>query len=184
MVEWIWVFKTDLFLLCDFSNITHRPPFSFGITARKSLGKSGGLESGLAYIYLASRYEWSGYNVHQGLHYVGIPVNMVVYLWKSNPNWRIYLSGGCMVEKGLRGIYRQERMREGEHRITTVKSSSINGWQWSLNSALGVNYRLEKGWGIYFEPCVGYSLDCNQPVSIRTETPVYFGINLGLNFEL
>ena len=171
----------------DFSNISHRPPFSFGLTARKNLGKRGGVESGLVYTYLASRFkwsEWTGYEVQQNLHYVGIPVNMVVYLWNSKPNWRIYLSGGFMVEKGLRAIYRQERQWRNETQTTTVKTSSIDGWQWSLNSALGVNYRLEKGWGVYFEPRVGYSFDCNQPVSIRTESPVYFGVNLGLNFEL
>ena len=168
----------------DFSNIDHRPPFSFGLTVRKSLGKNSGFESGLVYTYLASQYKWSGYDVRQGLHYVGIPVNAVVYLWNSNPNWRIYFSGGFMIEKGLRGIYRQERWQESEHRITTVKSSSINGLQWSLNGALGINYRLEKGWGIYFEPRAGYSFDCDQPVSIRTDWPVYVGIHLGLNYEL
>ena len=168
----------------DFTNISHLPPLSFGVTARKNLGKGIGVESGLVYTYLASRFEWSGYDVRQSLHYVGIPVNMVVYLWNSNPNWRVYLSGGAMAEKGMRAIYRQE-MQGGEViRTTTVKSSSIDGWQWSLNGALGLNYRLEKGWGIYFEPRVGYSFDCNQPVSIRTEWPVYFGIHLGLNFEL
>jgi len=168
----------------DFTNLVHRPPLSFGLTARKNLGKHGGVESGLVYTYLASRFEWSGYGVHQSLHYVGIPVNMVVYLWDSKPNWRVYLSGGVTAEKGIRAVYRQERQLESEHRITTVKSSSIDGWQWSLNGALGVNYRLEKGWGIYFEPRVGYSFDCNQPTSIRTEWPVYFGIHLGLNYQL
>ena len=168
----------------EFSNINHRPPFSFGLTARKSLGKYVGVESGLIYTCLSSQYKWSGYDVHQSLHYVGIPVNMSVYLWHANPNWRIYLSGGAMAEKGLRGIYRQEMRMGNEHRTTTVKRSAIDGMQWSLNGALGVIYRLEKGFGIYLEPRVGYSFDCNQPVSIRTEWPVYFGINVGLNYEL
>ena len=140
------------------------------------------MESGLTYTYLSSRFEWSDCNVHQSLHYLGIPVNLVVYLWNTNPNWKIYLSGGFMVEKGLRAIYRQERQITSEHRITTVRSH-IDGLQWSLNGGLGINYRLEKGWGIYFEPRVGYSFDSNQPVSIRTEYPIYFGFNLGLNYE-
>ena len=166
----------------DFTNLTHLPPLSFGITARKNLGKYGGVESGLVYTYLSSRFEWSGYDVHQYLHYLGIPVNMVVYLGNSKSNWRVYLSGGFMVEKGLRAIYRQERQIQSEHRITTVRSH-IPGLQWSLNGGLGINYKLEKGWGIYFEPRFGFSFDCNQPVSIRTEYPIYFGVNLGLNYE-
>jgi len=167
-----------------FTNISHQPPFSFGLTAHKSLGKHGGVESGLVYTYLSSRFEWQDYDARQSLHYVGIPVNLVVYLWNSKTNWRVYLSGGMMAEKGLRAIYRQERRWGNEIQNTTVKKSSIDGWQWSLNSALGINYRIDKGFGIYFEPRVGYSFDCNQPVSIRTEWPVYIGIHLGLNYEL
>ncbi len=167
----------------DFSNIDHRPPLSFGITARKKLGKFGGVESGLVYTYLSSRLEWGNYDVHQRLHYLGIPVNMVVYLWSSKPNWRIYLSGGVMVEKGLRAIYTQQERGQNGLIHTTIVKSSIDGWQWSVNSALGINYRFDKGFGIYFEPRVGYSFDNDQPISIRTEWPIYIGINLGLNYE-
>ena len=168
----------------DFTNIQHSPPFSFGLTARKSLRKNIGVESGLVYTYLSSRFEGEGYNAHQSLHYIGIPVNMAVYFGNSKSNWRAYLSGGFMVEKGLRAKFVQQENWVSASRNTTVKSSAISGLQWSLNGALGVNYRLEKGWGIYFEPRVGYSFDCNQPISIRTEKPLFFGINMGLNYEL
>ena len=178
----------DFMSKSDFRNITHNPPLSLGITARKSLGKNAGIESGLIYTYLSSRFEWTewgtDYDANQSLHYIGIPVNMVAYLWNSNPNWRIYLSGGFTVEKGLRAVYSQGEQRGNEIYNTTVKKSSIDGFQWLLNSSMGINYRLEKRWGIYFEPRVGYSFDNNQPISIRTEYPVYFGINLGLNYEL
>jgi len=167
----------------DFTNIQHSLPISFGITARKSLGKNSGLESGLEYTYLSSRFKWGGYDVNQSLHYLGIPVYGVVYLGNSNSNWRIYLSGGFILEKGLRARYVQKADWGTAVQTTTIKSS-IDGLQWSLNGALGIIYRLEKGWGIYFEPRIGYSFDCNQPISVRTEMPVFFGINMGLNFEL
>ena len=171
----------------NFTNISHRPSLSFGITAHKNLGKYGGIESGLVYTYLASQFEWSewgaNYNANHSLYYVGVPVNMAVYLWNANPNWRIYFSGGFMAEKGIRAIYRQER-RLGNETLSTNVKRSVDGLQWSLNSSLGLNYRFEKRWGVYFEPRLGYYFDCNQPISVRTEYPVYFGINLGLNYEL
>ena len=173
----------DYMLRQDFKNIQHLPPLSFGIMARKNIGNQAGIESGLIYTYLASHFEWEGHDVRQNLHYVGIPVNMAIYLWNSNPNWKIYCSAGFTVEKGLRAIYTQERQWSNESSITTVKSS-IDGLQWSLNGALGVNYRLEKGWGIHLEPRVGYGFECNQPISMRTEWPVYVGFNFGLNYEL
>ena len=169
----------------DFTNISHSPPFSLGIKARTGgSDKNAGIETGLIYTYLSSRYKWSNHNVFQGLHYIGIPVNFVGYLGNSKTGaWRFYFSGGFMVEKGLRAIYRQERTWIREHRYTTVKSS-INGLQWSLNGAMGISHKLEKGFGIYFEPSVGYSFKNNQPVSIRTQMPVYIGISLGINYEL
>ena len=167
----------------EFTKLSHRPPLSLGVTARKSHGKHGAFESGLVYTCLVSHFEWSGHHVQQSLHYVGIPLNVIVYTGNFKSNWQVYISGGFMVEKGLRAVYRQEREIPSEHRVTTVRSH-ITGLQGSLNGALGVNYKLEKGWGLYFEPRLGYSFDCSQPVSIRTEYPFYFGINLGLNYEL
>jgi len=166
----------------DFTNMQHRPPLSFGIKARKNFNRHIGVESGLVYTYLASRFEWSGYDTKQNLHYMGLPVNLVVYTGNAKSNWRFYISGGGMVEKGLRNISRQVRRLGSETRITTI-SAPIDGLQWSLNGSLGVSYKLEKSWGIYFEPRIGYSFTNDQPISIRTEYPLSFGINLGLNYE-
>jgi len=166
----------------DFTHIRHLPPFSFGVMARKDLWKNVGIESGLLYTYLSSRFEWEGYNVHQNLHYLGIPVNFVTYLWNSHPNWKLYFSAGFTIEKGLRAIYTQNKQSEAKTTNTIVKTS-INGFQWSLNGSLGVNYRFAKGFGIYVEPRFGYSFDCNQPISMRTEWPLFVGFGLGINYE-
>ena len=173
-----------------FTSIRHLPPLSFGIMVR-NIEKKAGIETGLVYTYLSSSFEWSdlsaSYNVHQNLHYVGIPFNILGYLWNSNPNWQIYISGGFMAEKGLQAIYNQEMQEKTHTRITTttaIKKNSIEGIQLSANGALGANYRLHKSWGIYFEPRVGYSFKSKQPISARTEWPLYFGINIGLNYQL
>ena len=170
----------------DFTKIKHLPPLSFGMMVRK-VDDFGGVESGLLYTYLSSILEWSdvsgNYSVYQNLHYVGIPVNFLIYMWNKNPNWQIYFSGGLMVEKGIRAMYNQDMQTRNQVRTTTVKKSFVNGVQLSMNSALGVNYKLEKGWGVYIEPRFGYNFDCDQPVSIRTESPLNVGVNMGLNYE-
>ena len=167
----------------DFKKIDHRPPLSFGVTVRKLKTKSFSIESGLIYTCLSSHFEFPAHEASQTLHYLGIPLNFAKDLNNSNPVWRFYISTGFTVEKGLRAIYNQDRHLEYEIRNTTVRSS-IKGLQWSLNGAVGVRRRLEKGFGVYFEPRIGYSFQCNQPVSIRTEYPLYFGINLGINYEI
>ena len=165
----------------DFTKINHLPPLSFRITAQKTINNRCGIESGLLYTYLSSRFEWDNYNVHQSLHYLGIPVNIKLILWNLNHNWNIYSSAGIVIEKGLRAIYRQEII--SEERFTKAESS-IKGLQWAVNGALGINYKLVKGWGLFFEPRIGYSFKNEQPISIRTEYPFHFGISIGLNYEL
>jgi len=170
-----------------FSDISHSPPLSFGLNVRKSFGKRLGLESGLVYTYLSSRFKWTNYLdyvVYQRLHYLGIPVNLTVNIWNLRPDLRVYMSCGGIVEKGLQAIYKQEILGDNFIVSSDVESSNIDGLQWSLNGALGIDYRIVHGFGIYFEPRVGYCFNNKQPVSIRTEWPVYVGFSIGLNFEL
>ena len=170
----------------DLTSIRHLPPLSFGLLVRKQISASAELESGLIYTYLASRFAWSEqwttYNVHQRLHYLGIPVNLVVSLWDTKPNWKIYFSAGITVEKGLRAIYTQEMKSVNSYGHTLVKSA-IDGLQWSLNGAIGVNYSLNKNLGLYLEPRFGYCFDNNQPISMRTEWPFFVGFGMGLNIQ-
>lgn len=169
----------------DFTDIRHLPQFSMGLMARKSLWKRVEIESGIIYTYLESRFTWPGYHARQSLHYIGIPVHAVANLWTSQPHWSIYFSAGFTVEKGVRAIYSQEQRTETKIHNTIVKSS-IDGFQWSLNSAIGVNYRLSHRLGIYFEPQFGYSFNSHppQPISIRTEWPLYIGFGAGINYHL
>ena len=167
----------------DFTSIRHLPALSFGVMARKSIQKNVAIESGIIYTYLESNFEWPGYQVRQSLHYIGIPVNMLAYLWNSHPHWQIYLSGGVTVEKGLRAIYTQN-MQSVTKVTKTIVKSSIDNLQGSLNGALGINYRLGQHFGIFFEPRFGYHFNNNQPISIRTEWPISIGVHIGINYHL
>ena len=170
----------------DYSSILHLPPFSFGVMARTHL-READVEFGVEYNLLSSRYSWTesgvDYDVRQSLHYIGIPVNLIGRLSSTHPYWKIYIKAGVMAEKGLRGIYKQERRSPNRHTITTVKSG-IDGLQWSVNGAIGVSYQIIKNLNLYFEPRVGYNFDCNQPISMRTEWPFAVGFGMGASIEL
>jgi len=167
----------------DFTSIRHLPTLSVGLMARKNLGNTLAMESGVIYTYLESYFEWPGYDARQSLHYIGIPVNILAYLWNSNPHWQIYISGGVAVEKGLRAIYTQN-MQSATKITKTIVKSSIDKLQWSLNGALGINYKLGQHFGIFFEPRFGYHFNNHQPISIRTEWPISMGVHLGINYHL
>lgn len=167
----------------EYTDIDCALPLSFGLTVRKDFSRYIGVETGLVYTYLSSRMTKGGqtsYSSRLELHYLGVPVNLVVNLW-NNPRWNIYLSGGMMLEKGLRSKLRQERLSICSPE-TLVQKEGIDGVQWSLNFSAGVSYRLHKEWSIYFEPRLSGYFDNDQPVSIRTENSVIVGLGAGFRF--
>ncbi len=163
---------------------SYSPPISFGLIIRKNLDKTLGIETGLVYTYLSSTFENEGvlhYNAKLRLDYLGVPVNFVVKLWNEH-NWEIYLSGGGMVEKGLRSSYTEEEHLSNQTN-STKSISSIDGLQWSINGTVGVAYKLERNWSIYFEPKISYFFDNNQPVSTRTDHPTTIGLSAGIRYQ-
>lgn len=168
----------------EYTDVNCALPLSFGLTVRKDFSRYIALETGLVYTYLSSRMTRGGkifYNSRLDLHYLGVPVNLVVKLW-DHPKWNIYLSGGMMLEKGLRSKLHQEKIGTDQFE-TLVEKKGIDGVQWSLNASAGISYRLLRDWSIYLEPRISYYFDNNQPVSIRTENSVIVGIGAGLRFE-
>lgn len=169
----------------EFSDISHRPPLSFGLTLRKEISPKFSLETGLVYTYLFSEFTAMKNNMkgESHLHYLGIPINALYSVYNSHPKWNIYVSGGGMVEKGLRSQFKQDSQNNRSISHSTA-NSSINGLQWSLNLAVGFDYQIYKDMSIYLEPRLIYYLDNNQPLSIRSENPFTFGINGGFRFKI
>ena len=168
----------------NFQNIKYSPPVSFGLVVRKNMTKALSLESGLVYTYLLTTFENNGSqqnNARLHLHYIGVPLNVIVKLW-NNPNWEIYLSGGGMVEKGIRSVYVQNQYVFNQT-ITTTAATNIDGVQWSVNGAVGTTYKIRRNLGIFFEPKIAYYFNNNQPISARTEQPVVLGLTAGLRIQ-
>ena len=168
----------------EFRTINYLPPLSFGVTVRKNLNKEWSLESGLVYTYLLTTFENTGVQRNDArlhLHYIGVPLNLVAQLWNL-PKWEIYLSGGAMLEKGIKSVYVQNQYI-GNQTITTTALTDINGFQWSVNGAAGTTYKIQRNIGIFFEPKISYYFDNNQPLSARTENPIVIGLSAGVRFR-
>jgi hypothetical protein len=176
---------TSIMTANDFEKIKYYSALSVGLVIRKNLVQGISIESGLMYSYLFSSFEKTGfayYDATLALHYLGVPVNLVAQIWKNN-KWEFYVSGGGMVEKGLRSIYTQNQHLSNQT-ITTTAETGISGVQWSLNGAVGATYKLNNNIGIYLEPKLSYFFHNNQPVSARTEQPTVAGLTAGLRFQL
>lgn len=169
----------------DFSNIEHDIPLSFGITVRKDLNKYIGLETGLVYTYLSSKMERTNvpqYKAKQELHYLGIPVNVVVNLW-NDPKWNVYVSGGGMIEKGLKQKYTQEMYQSNNMTSSITDDGSVSGVQLSLSASAGVSYAFYQKLSLYVEPRISYYFDNDQPISVRTDKKTVFGIGAGIRYK-
>ncbi|MDR1981048.1 MAG: PorT family protein [Tannerellaceae bacterium] len=167
----------------DFSDITYTIPLSFGITVRKNLGQRWAVESGLMYTYLLTKFkkqEPTYYEAGLELHYIGIPLHLVAYMW-NDTKWTVYGSVGGMGEKGLRAVYTQHQYRPDVIVTSTVKTS-IRKMQWSLSGSIGASYRFYKAWSIYAEPRLSYYFKSEQPMSTRTEHPVCVELGIGLRY--
>ena len=157
------------------ADINYFIPITYGMTARKRINNTLGIETGIVYTFLKTDYKINNAPVTQKLHYIGVPVKLIVNVWEKK-SWGVYVSGGGMVEKGLQSVYQKKGEPE------KVKQS-ISGLQWSLSSGVGLSYRIYKDLNLYLEPCFSYYFDTNQPLSIRTEDPFNFNLRMGLRYD-
>lgn len=168
----------------EYGNISYNTPISVGITIRKNINKRIGIESGIVYTNLSTKFEGVDNSLDEAklsLHYLGAPLNVVAYLWNDS-KWNVYLSAGGMVEKGIKSIYKRDTRKNNVVTTSTAKQN-IDGIQWSLNASSGISYRLISNWGVYLEPKISYYFDNDQPISIRTKKSAVFNINAGVRYE-
>lgn len=169
----------------EHTDYDHSLPLSFGVSVRKNINNRIGIETGIVYTYLSSKFKKSSNPDHrakQELHYLGVPLNLVVYLLNDS-KWNVYVSGGGMAEKGLRYKYTEDASKSNNFLTDIKEKGSVDGMQWSINGAIGVSYSLTDDWGLYFEPKVSHYFDNDQPVSIRTDKKTVFGLSGGLRYE-
>ena len=168
----------------DFDNKEYLPPLTAGLKVRLPFSETWSFETGLQYTFLQTKLSdaaWSGYSANLQMHYLGLPVGVAAVISKTS-KWELYWSGGVVAEKGLYSLYREYR-DWGNAVFTTTASSGIDGWQWSVYTALGVGYRIDRNLTLYFDPQLSYFFDNDQPLSIRTEMPLSLGLSAGLRFS-
>jgi hypothetical protein len=133
--------------------LKHKRPFSAGLSVRKELSDRWGVESGLVYTRLKS---------DQSLHYIGIPLKTDLTFHK-NKRVNLYASAGGTIEKCVAG---------------DVKPAPL---QLSLNTAIGLRYKLNDRLSLYAEPGLSYYFDDGSPVTtIRKEKPLHVNLLCGV----
>ena len=87
---------------------------------------------------------------------------MGYHLW-SNRHFGVYLTAGGTIEKML----------------------DASPWQLSVNSAVGLEYKLTNILHLYAEPGLGYYFSNGSKIpTIYQDQPLNFNLNIGLRFDL
>ena len=158
-------------------------PVNIGIQGQIKVASFLSVGFGVGYTWLSSRYEAlvakKYYHVKQNLHYIGIPVN-VYFTLLDKRNLYLYANVGGAVEKGIKASYTLTDY-EGVIRETSAK---IDGFQYSANAGIGLEYRFIDKFGLYIEPNVVYYINSHIPASIRTDQPLQIKAEIGLRFHI
>lgn len=170
------------------TTVQHFQPVNFGLTLKYNLNEKWSLASGLTYSLLSSRLHSGSGNYHyddnQRLHYLGIPLNVAYNFWQNN-KFAGYISSGMLVEKNIAGSLSSNYYIDNRLESTAKESISSKQLQWSVNSAIGIEYRVSDFMGIYAEPGVAYYFKNSSEIeTFYKENPFNFNLRVGLRFSI
>lgn len=164
----------------------HHIPVRLGVSLRYYLNEHWNLQSGLTYSYLASDLSYRGptpYETKQKLHYIGIPLQVGVRIWKSE-RFRGYLSAGGQVEKLVSGKATTRYTDENQRPGTLVETVSDKKPLFSALASIGAEYMLGKDLSLYAEPGIHYYFKNGNGLKTHyNENPLNFNITIGFRFH-
>ncbi|MDD4515103.1 porin family protein [Massilibacteroides sp.] len=168
------------------TDIKHRQPISFGLSASYMLSPRWFLMAGLNYSYLSSDWKTNGsyYTAtEQRLHFVGLPVSLGYKIAEWN-NFMWYASAGFMPEVNVAGRVKETKYTDGQIMGDPVKNNMrMKEWYWSVNAATGVSYPLLRYLNAFAEVGAGYYFDNGSKIeTIHSDKPFNVNISFGLRF--
>src|SRR5690554_33478 len=169
------------------TQIEHSLPITVGLTFRYGINQRWGVTSGLTYSLLQSKLRSESFNYfyddRQTLHYMGIPLNIDYKLWQ-NSNFTTYISAGGLVEKNIAGKLLSDYYIDNNLQSSTNEKISTKQLQWSINSAIGIEYRISDYIGLYAEPGVAYYFKNNSELeTIYKDRPFTINLRVGLRIN-
>lgn len=165
----------------DYSGISHQnyQPIAFSVTAHKSFSKILGLETGLTYTYLHSKYEYMGSALHCHWHYLGVPLKLTVNTY-SNSTISLYASVGGEIDFPV--ATNSTLTGQPSSILQTGRfSAPVEG---SLSVGYGINFKLSRNVGVFVEPTLQYHFNSNPGVpNIWSDNSWVFSLPIGFRFN-
>lgn len=158
----------------------HHAPVSVGLQVAFGIAPRLSLSTGMVYTRTSSDFypyaPSSRYNVHQVLHYVGIPVGLNYEFWQSG-GFHAYVMAGAEADYNVKN--------DTDEDGTKKENAKRDRVQFSGKASLGAQYDITPKVGLYIEPGAKYYFDNGSHVeNTFKDKKLNFNLQFGLRFNL
>ena len=158
----------------------HHAPVSVGMQLAFGIAPRLSLSTGVVYTRTSSDFypyaPNSDYQVHQVLHYVGIPVGLNYELWRSG-GFHAYVMAGAEADYNVKNDTDEDGNKKENAKRDRV--------QFSGKASLGAQYDISPSVGLYIEPGAKYYFDNGSDIeNTFKDKKLNFNLQFGLRFNL
>ena len=158
----------------------HHAPVSVGMQIAFGVAPRLSLSTGVVYTRTSSDFypyaPNNDYNVHQVLHYVGIPVGLNYELWRSG-GFHAYVMAGAEAAYNVKNDTDEDGTRKQDAKRDRV--------QFSGKASLGAQYDISPSVGLYIEPGAKYYFDNGSDIeNTFKDKKLNFNLQFCLRFNL
>ena len=158
----------------------HHAPVSVGMQLAFGIAPRLSMSTGVVYTRTSSDFypyaPNNDYNVHQVLHYVGIPVGLNYELWRSG-GFHAYVMAGAEAAYNVKNDTDEDGTRKQDAKRDRV--------QFSGKASLGAQYDVSPNVGLYIEPGAKYYFDNGSDIeNTFKDKKLNFNLQFGLRFNL
>lgn len=158
----------------------HHAPVSVGMQIAFGVAPRLSLSTGVVYTRTSSDFypyaPNNDYNVHQVLHYVGIPVGLNYELWRSG-GFHAYVMAAAEAAYNVKNDTDEDGTKKQDAKRDRV--------QFSGKASLGAQYDISPSVGLYIEPGAKYYFDNGSDIeNTFKDKKLNFNLQFGLRFNL
>ena len=158
----------------------HHAPVSVGMQLAFGIAPRLSMSTGVVYTRTSSDFypyaPNNDYNVHQVLHYVGIPVGLNYELWSSG-GFHAYVMAGAEAAYNVKNDTDEDGTKKEKTKRDRV--------QFSGKASLGAQYDISPNVGLYIEPGAKYYFDNGSDIeNTFKDKKLNFNLQFGLRFNL
>lgn len=158
----------------------HHAPVSVGMQLAFGIAPRLSMSTGVVYTRTSSDFypyaPNNDYNVHQVLHYIGIPVGLNYELWSSG-GFHAYVMAGAEAAYNVKNDTDEDGTKKQDAKRDRV--------QFSGKASLGAQYDISPNVGLYIEPGAKYYFDNGSDIeNTFKDKKLNFNLQFGLRFNL